>query len=704
MTKRRRGFSSASRVSIATLATTACLLGASGLRADGGVTFTNISANGGAGITYQRMETPALLAEQQALYAGVALPHPGLLSQTPQKPHGAPGVVVFDYDNDGDMDIYVTNGPGGKNSLYQNQFAQTGVVSFVDVADHAGVTAINQDSTGVCFGDIDNDGFEDLYVLGEAQNNILFHNNGNGTFSDITAAAGVGGGTFHHSSCAMADFNNDGYLDIAVADTYDDWTHRKPIFVPGGYAGGEPNLLFMRNPALHGIQFTDASDSSGIRSVGGNAGRSTFTWGISAVDYDQDGNVDIIWADLQGVPPTGPSDVRGYTRLLKGDGTGHFTDITLQAGMAWGSWMGLAYGDFNCDGNLDFFATNLGNYVGGPTQPSRWFLGDGHGGFTDPGFGSLLATPFGWGVAVVDYDNDGDQDIIYYGDDDLLTVIAEDNPGTVLQNQGCSANFTWDSAALTYDHRQREVNGVAAGDFNNDGFPDVATVASFQIGQTPGNFRSFLTVSIPYFSVFDNIAAIEVIMHVVTPPQHLEFVPTPLLRGDLAVEMNSGGNGNGAVAVKTQGSFGLVPGAKVNRDGLGAVVKFTPDGGKTAISPVLGGGSHASQSSRVLGFGLGTTPKGTVEVLWPGGVRNRLYDVKNGSRVTFPEIPCSFDTPVTSTKLGPVLLARAKYDACVLGSLIELRLRNKVNDDDAVHLFASALRAFDDAHPGLPGI
>src|SRR5689334_256831 len=102
-------------------AAAACLAGAGALRADGGVTFTNISAGGGAGINYARVETPALIAQQNSYYLGVPLPHPGLLSQTPQKPHGAPGVAIFDYDNDGDLDIYVTNGPGGANSLYQNQ-------------------------------------------------------------------------------------------------------------------------------------------------------------------------------------------------------------------------------------------------------------------------------------------------------------------------------------------------------------------------------------------------------------------------------------------------------------------------------------------------------------------------------------------------------------------------------------------------------
>src|SRR5262245_60644617 len=186
--------------------------------ADGGVTFTNVS--GSTGITYERFPTPVRDADQQAFYAaGLPFP-PGvtfpILAETPQKPRGAPGVIVLDYDNDGDQDIYVSNGPGHANSLYQNQLIPGGALGFVDVAAAAGVEATAQDSTGICYGDIDNDGNEDIYVLGTGMMNILYRNNGDGTFSNITAAAGVGGGTFNHSGCALADFNGDGLLDILV--------------------------------------------------------------------------------------------------------------------------------------------------------------------------------------------------------------------------------------------------------------------------------------------------------------------------------------------------------------------------------------------------------------------------------------------------------------------------------------------------------
>src|SRR6476660_9623749 len=149
------------------LLTAAFCLSAPFVRADGGVTFTNIAANDGAGIQYRRLQSPGrryVLDRMQSQLLPTTTTAANYDARTPNKPHGAPGIAVFDYDNDGDMDIYVTNGPGGANSLYQNQWKQTGKVTFIDVAAAAGVTATAQDSSAVCYGDLDNDGFDDLYV------------------------------------------------------------------------------------------------------------------------------------------------------------------------------------------------------------------------------------------------------------------------------------------------------------------------------------------------------------------------------------------------------------------------------------------------------------------------------------------------------------------------------------------------------------
>jgi enediyne biosynthesis protein E4 len=665
--------------------------------ADGGVTFTNISP--GAGITYERFGTPAREADQNS-FLSAPLPLPigfSVLAETPQKPRGAPGVALFDYDNDGDIDVYVTNGPGHANSLYQNQLAQTGSVTFIDRAAAAGVTATMKDSSGICFGDIDNDGDEDFYVTSIESPNVLFRNNGNGTFSDITAAAGVGGGNFNSSGCALADFNNDGFLDLLVGNTYDDWTHRRVVFL-AGYFDVEPNQLFLRRPALSGIQFEDVSDTSGIRDLGpwANLNGASYTWAVAAVDIDQDGDTDIMWADTNGPPPAvSPQNDRGYNRLLLNDGNANFTDVTAQAHLdRIGSWMGLSFGDYNCDGHIDFFSTNLGAYVGGLLNSTRWFLADGNGGFTDPFRNSIVngpplpirATTFGWGTSTIDYDNDADQDIIWYGDDDLLTAIAMDNPGSLIQNRNCDADFVYDTTVFTTDHRLREVNGVAVGDLNNDGWQDVATVAMFRIVTQPGRFLPFVGfITPPLDPVMDTLARFENTFRFV-PPASAAYVPHVLPNGDLALEVNSGGNGNSSVRFKTLGSAGLTPGGRSNRDGIGAVLTFTPDGSETTILPLVGGGSHASQDSRILHFGLGTAPKGTVEVLWPGGVRNVLFDVAAGEQVTLPEIPCNFDA-ASWKNFG-------QFNSCVVKATNDLRKAGQINDLQRDRIRASATRAF----------
>jgi hypothetical protein len=656
------------------------------------VTFTNIAANDGAGITYRRVGTPGRLAISNAIFSQLIPVSFGgfMTSRTPQKQYGAPGVAVFDYDNDGDLDIYVTNGPGKPNSLYSNQLKETGKVSFIDVAQAAGVTATAQDSSGVCFGDVDNDGFADLYVTGVGQDNILYHNNGNGTFEDLTLSAAIGSGSAYHSGCAMGDFNGDGLLDIVIANTYDSWNRRDPQFIDRLDEGLEPNQLFMQDtPEARRIHFADASASSGIQKLVGLPGGS-FTWSVSAVDIDQDGDTDIIWTDVQGIFPSTPSDDRGYNRLFLNDGTGHFTDVTYERKLNKnGSWMGLAFGDFNCDGNMDFFSTNLGAWLGNLQSQPRWFLGNKDGTFEDPGVGALNALPFGWGDVAIDYDNDGDQDVIYYGDDIVLSVIGMENPGVVLQNPGCSAKFTADLTALKTDHRFREVNGVAKGDFNNDGFEDIATAAMFRIVPDPQWFRSFGQLTGKLNSPFDDVAYLEIQMEQKSHPGLLTYTHPKILRGDLAIEMNSANNGNGWAAVRLVGSVGTLPKAKSNRDGIGAVLKFTPEGGKTVITPIIGGGSHASQSYLTAEFGLGKAAKGTVDVLWPGGVHNRFYDVARGERVNIPEIPCSYSASWKNAD---------QYNACVRDAINRLTRAKVISRAEGSRLFDSASRAYTAAH------
>ncbi len=670
------------------------LVGTGAAHADGGVTFTNIAKNGGAGIAYHRVASPDRLAEHiaqtQQVWPAATWPAAAQMA-SPQKWHGAPGIAVFDYDNDGDLDIYVTNGPGQSNSLYKNMLMETGHVSFVDVAAQAHVQLKNHDSSGVCFGDIDNDGFEDLYVLGSHYSNHLFHNNGDGTFTDITDQAGVGGDpTWYYSGCSMGDVNNDGFLDIAVGTTYD-WHDRKPVFVPGYIPGTEPNYLFINNG---NNTFTDASESSGIRNLLGDAvpnGQSV-TWAIALVDIDQDGDLDIMQAE-----DAGPGDHgRGYLRLLKNDGTGHFTDETFNLGLKVpGGFMGFAYGDLNCDGTLDFFVTDTGSYLT-PLRPSRWYLQNADGTFTNPGLGNLKGTPFGWGASPLDYDNDGDVDIYYDGKVDMVWYLMGDNPGTLLTNTGnCSATMAYDDKAILEDHRPRMVEGVAVGDLNNDGFDDILTVSELNI--TPVNWFQFtvFAVPVPRSPIFDPIAYFE-LGYNHTPAGYVWLDPE-ISDGDLSIEINSANNGNKSAQITLKGGKGLTAGGKVNRDGIGGVIHFTPDGGKTVIRAVLGGSSYASEDSLRTTFGLGKTPKGTADVLWTGGLHNRFYDIKAGESLTVPEIPCDFTD--WTDNLGPHASRhdhRDQYQQCVQTALTDYNNKGLINKKLEGRLLASALRAFDE--------
>ena len=666
--------------------------------ADGGVVFTDIANGDQNGIDYRR-ERSHRYAVKRALETGPSPTPPQFFSSfrpnSPQKPTGAPGVALFDYDNDGDVDIYVTNGPGAPNSLYHNQLVETGSVTFVDVAQAAGVGSAAQDSSGVCYGDIDNDGDQDLYVVATAMANAMFENNGDGTFTDITNSAGVAGDGRHAIGCSFADFDQDGLLDVTVGNTYDDWNHRQTVFVVGPtYPGMEHNYLFLNQG---GNTFTDVSSTSGIENVSNMSGPGLsgagFTWAIGSADIDLDGDVDIFNADNQGGPSMGvPEHERGWMRIYENDGAANFTDVTQELGTnVEGGWMGVTFADFNCDQRVDYFVSNLG-YLGAGLD-SRWFLQNADGTFADPGPGSLLRTPFGWGTSSFDYDNDGDWDIVYGGGIDLLNIQLGDNPNPVLQNQGdCSADFAWDQAAITQEHRIRSVNGLATADLDNNGFPDIVSVSNFNIN--PFNlFGGPGTLLPPIGSPFDPQVVIELSWVTSLNPGFLTFIGDIFNvfpnQGTLSVELNDGANGNNWVRLGTTGGAGLVSGAGNNRDGIGAVLFFTPDGGNTSLKPIDGGASYGSHDGVVKNFGLGSATSGTAEVLWPGGVRNKVYDVAAGETLELVEIPCSYDADWKNF---------GQYNSCVMQALngyknagvIDAAMKNRLRD--------SARRAYDEAN------
>ncbi|HYG25488.1 MAG TPA: VCBS repeat-containing protein, partial [Caulobacteraceae bacterium] len=455
------------------------LLAAGAAFGDVGVTFQDVAAGGASGLSYGRVPSERLAISEAIRADGVLVVEPEYPG-SPYKPHGAPGVAVLDYDGDGDQDLYVTNGPGAANSLFRNLLAQTGQLQFVDVAAAAGVAATDQDSQGVCYGDIDNDGDPDLMVLGSSEPNRLFENQGDGTFQDITAASGAGGSNANSVSCAMGDVNADGLLDIYVANAFD--FIKTDIFVLGPeFFYHQPDQLLLNQG---GNDFADVSEASGIRDIAdlSQPGAAMLTWATSLVDFDLDGDLDIVVThDNRSLPPFLPP--QNFVRVFANNGAGFFNDATAALKLDRdGSWRGLSFADFDCNRRLDLFATNFGDYVFFPgfyepgTWASRLYLQGGDGTFTAPGPGDLVTIPGGWGTSTADYDNDGDFDVIAYGNEETSLFWENSNPGVILQNQGlCSGELGWDAAALagSTDHTRRTVNGVATGDLNLDGFVDI---------------------------------------------------------------------------------------------------------------------------------------------------------------------------------------------------------------------------------------
>jgi len=658
------------------------------LLADGGVTFTDIAANNGAGITYQRTPS-ATFQEVIDGYANFPMTVPDFLVfrvQYPMKPRGVPGVALLDYDNDGDVDIYVTNGPGSANSLYSNQLQESGQVTFVDVATAAGVDATAQDSAGACFGDIDNDGDHDLYVTGLGEPNILYANNGDGTFTDITAASGVAGYGRYSDDCSMGDVNLDGLLDIMVANTYDSWEHREASNSDPHYPGYQHNVLFINQG---GNAFADASAAAGVETVYNMAGPglsgASWTWIVSFVDMDQDGDSDIIWADNQGPYNGDPANLRGFNRLFRNDGTGHFVDDTPNVGLdVHGSWMGLAFGDYNCDGYLDLFSSNLGHYNSSNTRLSQFFFGSASGQYTVPPI--LDGNPFGWGSSPLDYDNDGDLDVIYHGGWDNISSSFNDNPGTLMRNDGyCTGVMRTDLSHLSAtDHRLRGVQGVATGDLNNDGFRDVVSASNFNT--IPGNFFfTYAQFGLQFGGVIDPVASLQFTMAGGGGLVNLVASLAQFPNGNLSVELSNAESGNGWAKVQLRGSAGTLANGAANRDGIGAVMRFTPKNGKAVTMPVVAGSSYASQDALAFEFGLGNANKGDLDILWPGGTRNRLRDVHQGESLVIPEIPCSYDGAWASYQ---------DYHACVTDALDGLAAAGAVDNNLRGRLLSSAISAY----------
>jgi enediyne biosynthesis protein E4 len=394
------------------------------------------------------------------------------------------GVALLDYDNDGDLDVYVIQGTvpehgekpllpplsGSKpgNRLFANMLSQTGHLRFVDVTDRAGVGHDGY-GMGAATGDYDNDGFLDLYVTNFGHN-VLYRNNGNGTFADVTRQAGVDDARWSTSS-AFLDYDGDGYLDLFVGN-YVDFTVKgnKRCYAPTGEPDyctpkaykAVPSRLFHNQG---NGQFVDATDLSGIGSSYGPA------LGVVCADFNGDGRTDIYVANDTAA-----------NRLWVNQGDGTFRERALEAGVAYNAegltkaGMGVAAEDVDNQDTLAILVTNLAR------EGATLFRGDGKGLFEDVTLQSGLAAPTfaftGFGTRWLDYDNDGRLDLfIANGAVSIVESLrGERYPygqrNLLFHNEGKTFHVTSDVAGPAFQ-RIDVGRGAAIGDLDNDGAVDI---------------------------------------------------------------------------------------------------------------------------------------------------------------------------------------------------------------------------------------
>ena len=493
------------------------------------------------------------------------------------------GCAFFDYDNDGWLDIFLVNGtrleakwPSGQapvSRLYKNNRDGT----FTDVTAASGVAHTGW-GQGVCAGDYNNDGWEDLFVTywGDC---VLWQNLGNGKFVDVARKAGVttnagNGKRRWNTGCAFLDYDRDGNLDLFVSNyiDFDLKTAPLPESGPCLYKGtmvacGPPGLTGGRNILFHndgsGV-FTDVSAKAGILKTAG-----TYGLGVLAADFDNDGWPDIYVAN---------DSTSAALYMNNHDGT--FSDIAVEAGVAFSAdgkpqaGMGVSAADYDCDGNLDIVKTN---FAGDTTSLYR---NRGKMVFDDQTFQAGLGknTRFlGWGAGFVDFDNDGWVDIF------LCNGHVYPEVGETETESG---------------YRERK---ILYRNLGNGKFADVSTEAGPGILETvPGRGCAF--------GDFDNDGDVDVLVNCVND------VPQ-LLRCDSSNKKNW-------LQVKTIG-------VKSNRSGIGARIYCTTEDGHRQMNEVRSGGSYISQSDLRLHFGLGTATAADIEVRWPSGVVDRVHTAAN---------------------------------------------------------------------------
>ncbi|OLD79650.1 MAG: hypothetical protein AUF67_15315 [Acidobacteria bacterium 13_1_20CM_58_21] len=493
------------------------------------------------------------------------------------------GCGWIDYDQNGLLDLYLVNGASrrantSKHALRSALYRNNGDGTFTDVTIKAGVDAEGLFGMGAAVGDYDNDGCPDLFVLGYGRC-ILFHNNGNGTFTDVTDRAGVGNIRKWGSSAAWFDYDNDGLLDLVIAN-YVDWSPEQNFWCgdkgPGLRSYCHPDVYRGQPPTLYHNNgdgtFSDVSKRSGVGIRPGNG------LGVVTFDYDNDG-----WQDIFITNDQMPNFLFHNNR----DGT--FREIGYSAGVAVGidgqfeAGMGTDAADTTGSGRSDLIVTHLDQ------QLARLYQNVGEGYFEDATFRSKISYATfhlsGFGTRFMDYDNDGARDLFMANGhvlDNIQRYHAETTyaePKLMFRNVGHGI-FENVSDQLGPDFLLPRVSrGAAIGDFDNDGDLDIIISNN---GQAP-----------------------------------------QLLRND-------GGNANHWFQL-------LLIGTRSNRDAVGARVKVTA-GDLVLYDEKKGGMSYQSAQDPRLHFGLGQHPTvEEVEIKWPSGELTKLTNIKSDQILAIEE-------------------------------------------------------------------